>query len=122
MEKEKIKTYVMIALIVVAVGAGLFWIKSSFSAPNGTAVSNSGQELRVATVELPGMFCAACAWSAGNTIKEIPGVVDANVDISVKSGTVIYDPKIVSKEQLVEPGLIQSYEGKVVNDEPYERK
>jgi copper chaperone CopZ len=123
METEKIKTYVMIVLIVVAVGAGLFWVKSSFlSSQSGSIVSGNGQELRVATVELPGLFCASCAWSSENTIKGIPGVVDANVDIKVKKGTVLYDPNIVSSEQLVEPELIQSYEGKIVNDEPYERK
>ena len=118
--KEKTEIYLKIAVLVILIVGGIYWAKGAFfPSLNGAAVATGDGNLRQATVELPGMFCAACAWSSENTIKGIPGVVDANIDIGVKKGTVIYDPSIVTKEQLVEPGLIKAYEGKVIDDQPY---
>ena len=119
--KEKTKTYLIVVILVVVVLAGIVWAKGAFfSSPNGAVVAGKG-DLRLATVELPGLFCAACAFSSEDTLKKLPGVVDANVDIGVKKGTILYDPSIIAKEQLVEPGLIKAYEGKVIDDQPYNK-
>ena len=117
--KEKTKTYLIVAVLVIVIFGGIAWAKGAFFGSPNEAVVDTGADLRVATLELPGLFCSACAWSSENTLKGIPGVVDANVDIGVKKGTVLYDPNVVSKEQLVEPDLIQSYEGSVVDDQKY---
>ena len=83
----------------------------------GTTIN--GDNLRVAEIDLPGMFCAACAQSSKTTFEGMPGVVQASVDIKTKKGKVIYDPDLVSKEQLVQDGLIQAYDGKILNDQSY---
>ena len=64
---------------------------------------------------LPGLFCSGCAYSSQNALKGIPGVVDAKVSFDDKSGTVIYDPNLVTSEEIVSNDLIQAYGGEIVN-------
>lgn len=80
----------------------------------------SSEDLRIAEIALPGMFCQSCAQSSETAFESMPGVVDANIDIVTKKGNVIYDSSAISKEQLVEEGLIQAYDGSVINDQKYE--
>jgi len=78
------------------------------------------QDLRIAEIDLPGMFCFSCAYSAKRTFKGMDGVIEATVDSDTKKGKVIYDAKIIRKEELIERRLIQAYEGKIINDQQYE--
>ena len=64
---------------------------------------------------LPGLFCSGCAYSSQNALKGIPGVVDAQISFDDKGGTVVYDPDLVTPEEIVANGLIQDYGGKIVN-------
>ena len=84
--------------------------------------SSGPQSLRVAEIELPGLYCAGCSESSEYTFKGMNGVVDAKVDLSTKKGTVIYDSNVISKEQLVDHGLIQMYDGQIGNDQEYIRE
>ena len=79
-------------------------IDISQSAPAGTKTLN---------LELPGLFCQGCAYSAQNALKGIDGVVDAKVSFDSKSGVVVYDPNKVTPEELVEIDLIKAYSGKI---------
>jgi len=84
----------------------------------GTVIT--GNNLRVAEIDLPGMFCAGCAQSSKSTFEGMSGVLQATVNIATKKGTVIYDADITTKEALIQEGLIQAYEGKIITDEAYE--
>jgi len=64
-------------------------------------------------LNLPGLFCEGCAYSAQNALKGIDGVVDAKVSFDAKSGVVVYDPTKVKPEELVEIDLIKAYSGKL---------
>ena len=64
-------------------------------------------------LELPGLFCQGCAFSAQNALKGIDGVSDAKVSFDSKSGVVVYDPNKVTPEELVEIDLIKAYGGKI---------
>ena len=120
--KEKLKTYVLVAVLIILAVIGVVWAKGTFFSQPVTAAATGleGSNLRVATLELPGMFCAACAYSSENTLKRIPGVVSADVSIANRQGIVVYDTYKTSKESLVEPGLIKAYEGKVIDDQKYD--
>jgi copper chaperone CopZ len=92
-------------------------------APGDEPASNpppSGESLRIAELDLPGMACPYCALNAENAFKGMEGVVDARVDIRTKKGTVVYDSGIVSKEELIQNAWIRAYDGKILSDRPYD--
>ena len=118
--KERLKTYIMISLIIIVLAVGIVWAKGTFFSQPPTAVTGlEGANLRVATLELPGMFCAGCAWSSESTLKRVQGVLSADISIADKRGIVVYNADIISKEKLLEPALIKTYDGRLVSDEEY---
>jgi Cu+-exporting ATPase len=56
------------------------------------------------TVRIPvsGMTCAACQARVQRTLQKQPGVIDASVNLMMKSAAVTFDPRAVSPERLVE--------------------
>ena len=113
MDKMKVST-ALLALILLVAGC------STQPTTNPATSSIDNENLRVAEIDLPGMFCQSCAQNSETTLRNMPGVVDANVDIRTKKGRVIYDPSAISKEQLVQEGLIQAYDGKITRDAEYD--
>lgn len=83
-------------------------------------VDTNNENLRVAKIDLPGMFCLGCAQSSEAQFKGMQGVVDASVDIKTKTALVTYDSSIIPAEFLVQDGLIFAYDGKLLSDEKYE--
>jgi len=71
------------------------------------------QGFETVDLELPGLFCEGCAYSAQNALKGIDGVADAKVNYDSKSGIVVYDPNKVNPEELVEIDLIKAYSGTI---------
>jgi Cu+-exporting ATPase len=55
-----------------------------------------------ATFVLEGMSCASCAMRIEKGLKKVPGVLDAQVNLASERGTVLYNPAIVSVEQMVQ--------------------
>lgn len=54
------------------------------------------------TLMLPveGMTCASCVTRIEKTLKKVPGVEEANVNLATEQARVIFDPAIVGREQL----------------------
>jgi len=75
----------------------------------------AGGNYATVNLALPGLFCSGCAYSSQNALKGIPGVIDAKVSFDDKSGTVVYDPDLVTPEEFVSNDLIQAYGGKIIN-------
>jgi len=73
----------------------------------------TAQGFETVELKLPGLFCSGCAYSAQTALKGVDGVVDAKVSYDSKSGIIVYDPNIVTPQELVEVDLIKSYEGKI---------
>jgi len=111
-QKTFLKGIVALLLVITLVGCTPVQQQDS-------SKSIVGDNLRVAEVELPGMFCASCAKSSKSAFEGIDGVVQATIDFKTKKGTVIYDPSVVSKEQLLQDGLLQAYDCKIINDKPF---
>jgi len=117
---KSITTYMVVLAILVVFVAGCT-TQNPAIAPSPPPTTDTAN-LRVAEIGLPGMFCKSCAQSSENVFKGMPGVVDAKVDIGEEIGMVIYDSSITSKEQLVQDGLIQAYDGKILNDQKYSQE
>lgn len=115
LEKKKIITSGIIAFIV-------FFLVSYVAVPfvSGLVLgSNDVQDiqakegLETVNLQLPGLFCQACAYSSQTALKGIPGVADAKVSFPSKSGVVVYDPNVVSVETILSNDVIRAYGGKV---------
>lgn len=50
------------------------------------------QELSTLTFSVGGMTCAACVYHVGSALRELPGVIDANVSIGTETATVEFAP------------------------------
>jgi len=53
------------------------------------------------TLGLIGMTCASCSAVIEKTLKRVPGVVSASVNLAAETGAVTFDPAVVGVEQLV---------------------
>ena len=61
--------------------------------PETTAIAESvKQELSTLTFSVGGMTCAACVHHVGNALREMPGVIDAQVSIGTETATVEFAP------------------------------
>ena len=74
------------------------------------------ENLRVCEIGLPKLSCNACASNSEVVLENLNGVVNANVDFDNKKGVVIYDPSIISKEELLLDSVIQYYGGIILSD------
>jgi Cu+-exporting ATPase len=68
-----------------------------------------------ARIEIPveGMTCAACQVSVQKALQRQPGVVDAAVNLMLKSAAVTYDPAVATPEGLVEAIRDTGYEAEL---------
>src|SRR6056297_1304538 len=69
-------------------------------------VQNSGYDVarkkEKISFKVGGMNCASCSQAVENTLAEVDGIYEANVNIANDTGTVIYDPNIITKDDLEE--------------------
>ncbi len=73
--------------------------------------------LAVATLQIDGMTCGACATSAKIVLKKQSGVKSADVSYQTKTAVVKYDPAVTSAKKLaaaVESSL--PYKARVLED------
>lgn len=93
---------------------------SPITLPTTLAPTTITTKLRLAEISLEGMFCPACAPGAEWAFKNMEGVKKAEVSFATKKGKVIYDSKIITKEELIQNSLIQAYQGKILSDKEYQ--
>jgi copper chaperone CopZ len=75
--------------------------------------------LGVAEISLPGMSCAGCAMGAESGFYAITGVVEVDIDLNNKKGSVVYDKTKTDANELVGNGIIQGYGGELLIDRAY---
>ena len=68
-----------------------------------------------ARIDIPvqGMTCAACQASVQRALQRQPGVLDAAVNLMMKSAAVTYDPAVIRPEALVEAIRDTGYEAEL---------
>ncbi|XP_013143518.1 PREDICTED: copper-transporting ATPase 1 isoform X1 [Papilio polytes] len=63
-------------------------------------ISEPGQELVAVRVAINGMTCQSCVRSIETSVRELPGVEDAKVELSEHAGYFRYDPHVCSLEAI----------------------
>lgn len=69
------------------------------------------------TLPVEGMTCAACQAAVQKALRRQPGVIDASVNLMMKSAAVTYDPARVQPEALVEAIRETGYEAELPGPE-----
>ncbi|MEW5918042.1 MAG: heavy metal translocating P-type ATPase [Gemmatimonadota bacterium] len=54
------------------------------------------------TIDVGGMTCAACQAAVQRALRKTPGVLDANVNLMTNSAAVVYNPRVVAPDVLVD--------------------
>ena len=69
-----------------------------------TAIADTGSASAPETIRIPvtGMTCAACQAGIQRTLQSQPGVVDASVNLMMKSATVTFDPAVIAPDRIVD--------------------
>ena len=65
------------------------------------------------------MFCIGCRSSVVNTVRSMPGVIQADADPNTNSGWVIYDSNQISKDQILASSIFTAYPASFIDDQPY---
>jgi Cu+-exporting ATPase len=89
-------------------------------------VQNSGYDVKrkkeKISFKVGGMNCASCSQNVEKTLAAADGIYEANVNIANDTGTVIYDPTIISKDDLEELVDNSGYElTKFFDEEEYQK-
>ena len=50
---------------------------------------------------ITGMHCASCAGLIERSLKKVPGIKEANVNFAIEKARILYDPDLVTAEQLI---------------------
>lgn len=69
------------------------------------------------TLKLRGMSCASCAKSIERAIREVPGVVESNVNFGIEQATITYNPKQTNLEKIQEAVTSAGYGSDLLEDE-----
>lgn len=92
------KKIVSVGTVVILIVAAFFIIKNNSTGISGESIGSEVENLREAKLSIEGMYCQACAYGVEAQIKELDGVVDANINYQDASGLVLYDGDKLSPE------------------------
>ena len=67
---------------------------------NEDAVSSVNNDLRIIELSIEGMYCPGCASTLEHKLISIKGVVIANVNYKNASGLVVYNPNLMSVDEI----------------------
>ena len=113
---KKIVLPLSIIIISLSVGALLLATGNQSSSPQ---VISETQALRKVDLEIQNMFCIGCRSSVVNSIMAVPGIVQADADTATDSGWIIYDPSVITKEEILAATVFQAYPAKIIADYEY---
>jgi copper chaperone CopZ len=80
-------------------------------------VGDTNGQLRIAELKVDGMTCSSCAFGVEYQLKQVPGVVAADVNYPEGTGYVIYDSTQVNADNAAAASEV--YRAFVVDDKPY---
>lgn len=112
--KKLILISVTLILLVGALVAGRAFLGPDQSEAVPASTPESTQNLRSLTLKIDGMWCSSCAVGAEYALKEKQGIIGAKVDFKTAIGEVIYDPKIITPEEII--STVSPYEASIIQD------
>jgi len=104
-------------IIAAALVGGVVIFSGGNSSSNEQLVA--ADNLRALELSVPGMFCAGCSASVEAYVSSVPGVKRVQASLTTKSATVVYDPGVVTKEEIAENNIFDIYGGSIVSDEKF---
>jgi len=112
---------ILIPLSIIFAGTliGGALIFSGGSSDNSLAINTTQANLRKVDLEIKNMFCIGCRSSVVNSIRALPGVIQADADPRTGSGWAIYDSETTTKEQIVAAPIFQAYPTRILSDQSY---
>jgi len=111
----------LIPLSIIIGGAfiGGVLIFSGGNSDNSLTINTAQANLRKVDLEIKNMFCIGCRSSVVNSVRVLPGVIQADADPRTDSGWVVYDSKATTKEQIVAASIFQAYPARILGDQTY---
>lgn len=117
MNKNIIIPLFIIAVALLIGGAVLFFGNKE---PSNEQLAASSENLRTLELLVPGMFCAGCSASVENYVSSVPGVKRVQARLSpTKSATVVYDPDVITKEEIIKNPVFDIYGVSITSDEQF---
>ena len=82
------------------------------------AVKAAGYDAEVAqtSLEIDGMSCASCVARVEKSLKKLPGVIEASVNLATEKASVTYVPKMLTPAQLAAAVTAAGYDARPVED------
>jgi Cu+-exporting ATPase len=53
------------------------------------------------TLKLSGLHCSSCSLNIDSDLEDLPGVISTSTSYAKQESTIVYDPKIVRREEFV---------------------
>ena len=66
-----------------------------------------------ARLSISGMTCAACVMAIDRTLRAVPGVSEANVNLAVEQASVTFDPRNVTPAEMISAIQVVGYDARV---------
>lgn len=109
-----------LSIIIAATLIGGVVIFSGSGSPSNEQLATASDNLRKLELSVPGLFCAGCSASVEGYVSSVPGVKRVQARLSPeKSATVVYDPDIISKEEIVENSIFDVYGVDIISDDQF---
>ena len=75
---------------------------------------------RLLTMRAPEMFCIGCEASVESAVGAVPGVLSVDAIIDTKEVRIIYDPAIISGDEVIGQGIFDVYGREFISDTIYQ--
>ena len=109
-----------LSIIVAAVLIGGAVIFSGSSSTSDAQLAASSANLRALELSVPGLFCAGCSASVEGYVSSMAGVKRVQARLTpVKSATVVYDPDVITKEEIVKNNIFDVYGVDIISDDQF---
>jgi len=106
------KKYVIAGVLILAVLVVVLITGNNGITGNAVKETTTPQNLETANLEIEGMTCQSCALGVEYELKQVNGVIDAEVKYPEGTGTVTFDSAILDAETIAEAST--AYPAKVV--------
>ncbi len=94
--------------------------KTQLSIHNSSNEMIKNSKLYKLRVKISGMTCESCAFGIQSILQSLSGVVGAKVSYSEGAGEIIYNPEIITKEQIISSKVFSTYPTQIVSNEKLE--
>jgi copper chaperone CopZ len=67
------------------------------------------------------MTCVGCASGVQSILQSFNGIIEADISYDGGKGEIIYDPTVITKEQIINSKAFSTYPAEIVHDEKLEK-